>query len=79
MVLVFSLADLEKHMECSPSAEAALHPGDKPHWVTVSNFLIISRCILLGRILWRRCASAFIRDIGPGFSLLVGSWVLESR
>ncbi|CAK7315553.1 hypothetical protein VULLAG_LOCUS19123 [Vulpes lagopus] len=25
--------NLEKHMECSPSAEAALHPGDKPHWV----------------------------------------------
>ena len=61
-----------KHLECFLSAEAALHPGDKAHRVIVSNLLIMSCWIPLAHSLWRRCASVFIRDIGPEFSLLVG-------
>ena len=60
-----------KHLECSPSTEAALHPRDKAYRVMVSNLLIMSCWIPLAHSLWR-CASVFIRDIGPEFSLLVG-------
>ena len=60
-----------KHLECFLSAEEALHPGDKAHRVIVSNLLIMSCWIPLAHSLWR-CASVFIRDIGPEFSLLVG-------
>ena len=39
MVLVFSLADMMNHIDCFTSVEAALHPGDKSHWVMVNHLL----------------------------------------
>ena len=39
MVLVFSLVDMIYHIDCFPSVEPALHPGDKSHLVMVNNLL----------------------------------------
>ena len=39
MVLVSSFVDVIYHVDCFTSVEAALHPGDKSHWVMVNHLL----------------------------------------